>query len=437
MRGCGKTTVGKLLAANLGMDFADSDDIVALQAGMSIAELVKCHGWEAFREREAAVIGELASQDNTVIGTGGGVITREENIAALRKRGKIVWLEADIDILLARLGEHGDRPSLTGRPFAEDLRTVLTARYPIYLKTADFSVDTSDREPAAIAQLIAEFLKGSGSISAATLVCGVIGNPVAHSLSPTMHNRAYRALGLDYVYLAFTTADINRAVDGIRGLNIRGVSVTIPHKEAACQLVDELDQSARDCGAVNTIVNDRGMLRGYNSDGAAALRAIEETTPVKGKQAVLLGAGGAATAIAAALNGAGARLTILNRHPERAAALANRFNAATGGLDDITKISGADILINATPVGMWPETEASPVPAEALHRNLTVFDAVYNPRMTRLLCDAGAAGAKIVPGDKMLLYLAAAQFKLFTGREAPLEVMAAALNEALGGEDHA
>ena len=121
----------------------------------------------------------------------------------------------------------------------------------------------------------------------------------------------------------------------------------------------------------------------------------------------------------------------------RAAALADRFDAASGGLDDTGKISGADILVNATPVGMWPDTEASPVPAAVLHQRLTVFDAVYNPRMTRLLADARTAGAKIVPGDKMLLYLAAAQFELFTGREAPLKVMAAALNEALGGEDNA
>jgi len=437
MRGSGKTTVGKLLAANLGMDFTDSDDIIVRQAGISIAELVKSHGWEAFREREAAAVRELASRDNTVIGTGGGVITREENITALRKRGKIIWLEADIDTLLGRLGDSGDRPSLTGKPFAEDLRTVLAARYPVYLKTADFSVSTAGREPATVARLIAEFLSGSSDISAATRVCAVIGDPVAHSLSPTLHNRAYRALGLDYVYLAFTVPDIGLAFSGIRGLNIRGVSVTIPHKETSCRLVDELDESARNCGAINTIVNDHGILRGYNSDGAAALRAIAETTPVKDSQVVLLGAGGAATAIAAALAGAGARLTILNRDSGRAAALADRFDAASGGLDDTGKISGADILVNATPVGMWPDTEASPVPAAVLHQRLTVFDAVYNPRMTRLLADARTAGAKVVPGDKMLLYLAAAQFELFTGREAPLKVMAAALNEALGGEDNA
>lgn len=275
-------------------------------------------------------------------------------------------------------------------------------------------------------------------IDADTKICCVIGDPVEHSLSPLLHNTGYRALGLNFTYIAFRVKDIRQALDGIRALGIRGASVTIPHKITAMNYVDELDDVSRGIGAINTIVNDDGVLSGCNTDYVAALKALEEKTMLQGKKAVLLGSGGVALTIATGLKRSGAELTILNRNKEKAVELAKSINAeGFGGLDDLSLIASADILINATSVGMWPDVNESIVPRELLHSNLIVFDVVYNPKMTRLIREAKAAGCTIIRGYKMFLLQAAEQFKLFTGHEAPLHNMEKVLLKALKGEGRA
>jgi len=271
-------------------------------------------------------------------------------------------------------------------------------------------------------------------ISTGTTVCGVIGDPVAHSLSPLLHNAGYRALGLDFVYLAWRVTDPAAAVTGMRGLRLRGLSVTLPHKEAAAALVDAAEASVRATGALNTIVNEGGWLKGYNTDGEAALRALREKTEVAGKEAVIIGAGGSAVAIAHSLKEAGVNLTILNRTPSRAAALAARVGAAHGDLNNFSRVQAADIIVNATPAGMWPDVGTMPLKEPPFRAGQTVFDAVYNPLETRFLARARAAGAETVPGHRMFLYQAAAQFRLFTGQAAPLEAMERVLLEALKGD---
>jgi shikimate dehydrogenase len=248
-----------------------------------------------------------------------------------------------------------------------------------------------------------------------------------------MHNAAYEALGLDYVYVAFKVRDIKQAMAGIRGLGIRGASITIPYKARSIEFVDNMDRIAVETGVINTVVNNDGVLTGYNTDYNAALQALKERINVMGKKTVVLGGGGAATAVAIALKKAGARLSVLNRTETRIKSLAEMLDVETaGGLDKIDIIAEADILVNATSVGMWPETDVSLVPAELLHGGLTVFDTVYNPKDTRLLAEARDKGCAVVYGYKMLLYQAAVQFELFTGQSAPLEVMEAVLTEALG-----
>jgi len=276
-------------------------------------------------------------------------------------------------------------------------------------------------------------------IDANTKICCLIGDPVEHSLSPIIHNAGYQALRINYAYVSFQVSDIKRAIEGIRGLGIRGASVTIPHKTTALKYLDQIDPLAEEIGAVNTIVNDDGVLTGYNTDGDGALKALEEVTTLGGKKTVLIGSGGAASAIAVGLKAKGVKLVVLNRTEDKAVKLAEKVNADdSGNLKKLSEISSADILINATTVGMWPETGRSITPKDLLHNRLTVFDIVYNPRETRLLAEARERGCAVVYGYKMLLYQAAGQFELFTGLKAPLPAMESALTQALeGGNDAA
>jgi shikimate dehydrogenase len=270
-------------------------------------------------------------------------------------------------------------------------------------------------------------------VSGNTTVCCLIGDPVTHSLSSLIHNAGYQSLSIDFIYVPFQARDIKPAIEAIRGLGIRGASITLPHKVTAMPYLDRVDDEAREIGAVNTIVNNNGVLTGYNTDGTGARQALEEVTALAGKKAVLIGSGGGALAIAAALKKSSTRLVILNRTVEKAKHLAKLVNADdSGGLDKLPLIASADILINATSVGTWPEVNESVIPRELLHQGLTVFDIVYNPRETRLLTEAKGKGCPVVYGYRMLLYQAARQFELFTGYQAPLPVMEHVLIEALG-----
>ena len=273
---------------------------------------------------------------------------------------------------------------------------------------------------------------------AGTTVCCLIGNPVAHSLSPLVHNCGYQALGLNYVYVAFRVKESGPAISGMRDLGIRGMSITIPHKASALYYVDEISDTAREIGAVNTIVNFSGKLKGFNTDYDAAIKSLEEKTPLKGKKVVLVGAGATALTIAIALKVKGSHLTILNRTPKKAAGLADRVAAeSSGGFDRFGAIARADILINATPLGMWPAVKETAVPAQFLHPGLTVFDVNYHPGETRLLTETKKAGGQVIYGYKMFLYQAARQFELFTGQDAPVAEMEKVLLKTLEGEKSA
>ncbi len=269
------------------------------------------------------------------------------------------------------------------------------------------------------------------SIDSKTKLCCIIGNPVEHSLSPIMHNAGYKTLGLNFAYVAFLVSDVASAILGIRALGISGTSVTVPHKLTVMPFLDKLDASAKDIGAVNTIINDNGKLIGSNTDCEGAIRALEEKTKIEEKRVIVVGAGGAARAIAFGLKQKKAKIKIINRTKERAQALAKEVGAEYGNLTDLSEIKNSDILIHATITGMHPNSNDSLVPKEYLHKNLVVFDVVYNPKETRLINDAKKVGCQIVYGYKMLLYQAVAQFELFTGVKAPVEVMKEALLKGL------
>ena len=273
-------------------------------------------------------------------------------------------------------------------------------------------------------------------INAQTRFCGVIGNPVEHSLSPAIHNAAFQKLGLNFIYLAWRVEAIGDAIRGLRALgNFRGASVTIPHKVAAMPFLDEVDAMARHIGAINTIIVEEGRLIGSNTDATGALRALKEgKVPLNGESVVMLGSGGAARAIAFVLAAEAGirRLHLLGIEEQERRSLAVDLKTKTGltvlnaHLDEAslkTVLSEARVLIHCTPVGMAPKTGISCVPVHLLHPALTVMDIVYNPRETQLLADAKAAGCRTIPGLEMFLFQAAAQFERWTGRSAPLNVM--------------
>jgi len=272
-------------------------------------------------------------------------------------------------------------------------------------------------------------------ISGKTQVCGLIGDPVEHSMSPVMHNASYQKLGLDYIYLPFRVKkeNLSRAISGMQALNIRGLNITIPHKAAVLPFLNKVDALALKIGAVNTIVNDKGVLTGYNTDAEGFLNALHERrVSVDRKKAVIIGAGGAARAIAFALMDKGTNVYIHNRSQERAKVLAGElidtFNRRVEIFplekDYLLKsLKSVDLLINTTSVGMSPEINDTPIPTELLKPGLVIFDVVYNPLRTRLLIDGEAAGAMTISGIEMLVFQGAVAFEKFTGQKAPVALM--------------
>lgn len=275
------------------------------------------------------------------------------------------------------------------------------------------------------------------SIGPQTAVYGVIANPVRHSMSPAVHNAAFADRGLDAVYLPFLVeGDVAEFLRAFRILGVKGYSVTVPHKERALEAMDESDALGRRIGALNTIADRAGKLYGTNTDVGAAIAALEAAlggrSPLREKSVVLIGAGGAARAVAYGLLDRGAQVIIANRTVERAQALAQEVGARAIPLKELADVE-ADILINTTTVGMQPRVDESPVPKSVLRPGMLVFDAVYNPLETRLLYDARKAGCKILSGLDWFIRQAAAQFELWTGKPAPVQVMEKVARERLGG----
>lgn len=289
----------------------------------------------------------------------------------------------------------------------------------------------------------------SKAITGKTKICGVIGDPIEHTMSPVMHNAAFKKLGIDYVYLPFRVGkeELNEAIAGMRALNIRGFNVTIPHKVAIIPLLDKLDLLAERIGAVNTVVNDDGILSGYNTDGTGFLQSmLEHGIEPKEKNIVILGAGGASRALSFTLAERGGNLVILNRllefewAEELAQKLAHTFKREVKALKlderNLSKaLEGADILINATSMGMSPDVDETLVSRKLLRPDLVVFDIVYNPIRTRLLREAEEAGAMTVGGLNMLVWQGIMSFEKWTGQKPPFELMREEAARVLEGHE--
>ncbi len=269
------------------------------------------------------------------------------------------------------------------------------------------------------------------NINAKTSLYCVLGNPVSHSLSPVMHNAGFSRTGYNGAYLAFNVDDITSAVTGIRALGIKGASVTIPHKVSVMAYLDKIDDQALKIGAVNTVVNKDGRLSGYNTDCLGAVNALREKTDIKNKEIIMIGAGGAARAIGFGILAEGGKLTILNILEDEGKNLAKDLDVEYYHLSEINRF-GCEILINSTPVGMTPDVDNMPVEKDFLKKDMVVMDIVYNPLKTRLLKEAENLGCITVDGVSMFVYQGVAQFEMWTGKKAPVDLMRRVVLDTLG-----
>jgi shikimate dehydrogenase len=261
---------------------------------------------------------------------------------------------------------------------------------------------------------------------------GVVGFPLSHTLSPTMHNTAFKVIKVNAVYLAFQTRDIEGCVKGMRALGIKGMSVTLPFKSEVLPYLDDVDEIAEKIGAVNTIANKNGQLIGYNTDALGALKALQDVVDLTEMKCLLIGAGGAARAIGFILKEQGVHLTIANRSPERGMELARSLQSTFVPLKDIGN-TDEDILIQTTPVGMYPHTDECPIPEHLLKKDVVVMDIIYNPIETKVLKLAKGHGCKTIDGLSMFIHQGAEQFRLWTGFDPPLKEMRGAVKEVLEG----
>jgi shikimate dehydrogenase len=272
-------------------------------------------------------------------------------------------------------------------------------------------------------------------IDAQTKLYGIIGNPVRHSLSPMIHNEAFKRMGWNAVYLAFEVKNIEEALRGITGLGVRGVSVTSPFKTEVVPFLDKVEGLARKIGAVNTIANRGGRLIGYNTDCDGALEALEEKMNLKGKRVILLGAGGAARAVGFGLKERDCQLIIVNRSRIRGEALSRELKCHFLPMSSLVKMKRgdleADVIINATSLGMYPRDRESPIPKELLKRRTMVMDIVYKPLETRLLHEAKEKGCLTINGLEMLVRQGAIQFEIWTGKKLEIGRIKKALHRAL------
>ncbi len=266
-------------------------------------------------------------------------------------------------------------------------------------------------------------------------IYAVFGNPVGHSLSPIMHNAAFKRMKIDAHYVPFCVKNVEDAVRGIRGLDIRGVSVTIPFKTTVMPYLDEVDESSLRIGAVNTILNDgNGRLKGFNTDWIGLNRDLEESLEIRGKTFAILGAGGAARAAVFGILKEGGIPVIFNRTTETGEEVAREFGCPFYSLSEIEKIK-TDCLINTTSVGMAPDIEKSPLMKESLMNFRWVVDIIYNPLKTKLLREAEEAGCTVLDGVGMFVHQGAEQTKIWMGMEPPRALMRGVVLESLKEHD--
>jgi shikimate dehydrogenase len=454
-RGSGKTTIGHLLAENLGYPFIDTDRMVEAAEGMAIPAIFAERGELAFRAAESAAIRALP-QDRGVVATGGGAVLLSDNVQALRSGSLTMFLDADATVLAARTAG-STRPPLTALSPEAEAAAVRKERLPLYRGAADFCIDTGVLSPAEAVARIKAFVEERRSpeprMEQFTLLrrtwriknrdewqaiggdphmvegkplhglFAVIGNPCLHSRSPELFTALFAACGVDGVYTRIEWPDLDAIMALVQSVGCKGLSVTIPFKSDVMSYCDEITADAQAIGAVNTVVRCGDRCVGTNTDWTGIRQPLSGTPP---GHAVVFGAGGAARAAVYALQDLGMEVTVLNRTEERAGVIARHFGCEYGtpAAYDPEK---TDLIVNATPVGMEGRG-GSVLEKGDLRAHQTVFDLVYTPPETELLQQANAAGCRCIRGTEMFVYQAQEQMRLFTGIAAD----AALIREILG-----
>lgn len=260
---------------------------------------------------------------------------------------------------------------------------------------------------------------------------GLIGKPVKHSLSGVMHNAAFKKLKLNYSYLLFEPHNLKEIIHGFKQLHFSGFNITMPFKMEVMKFLDKIDPTAKKIGSVNTVVIKNNKLIGYNTDGIGAVNALKKVVRLKGKRVLLLGSGGAGKSISFYLKKEKTKVTLADRTDAKAKKLAKKLKVKQIPLKSIKSLENYDILINATPVGMKPETMKTPINTNLLRKDLIVFDIIYEPPQTKLLKEAKKKGCKTINGLEMLLEQGFVGFKIFTGRNPPKKIMRRAVLKVL------
>ncbi len=444
-RGTGKTRVGELLAHMLGVPFIDTDALIEERAGMTIYEIFQKHGEEYFRKKECATINSLEIADS-VVSTGGGAIMDPSNVAAIRRGSTVFLLTADDRTIEQRIART-ERPSLTRLPLREEIHELQAIRRPFYIASADFCVSTTRKDANETAMVIRHILAGGNSTSKdaagflsfvrktliepeeadalesaiaspgrdpLTRIYAVAGNPCTHSLSPLLFNRLFSEYRMNCHYTRLCWPDFGEIIREAKKIGIRGISVTIPFKTGALAYIDEADDHVTAIGAANTLVMCEGTTFGFNTDWTGIKDPLDH---LKGSRAAVIGAGGAAAAAVYALQSLDMDVTILTRKPSNAEELSARFAVPVKPLSGFSEVN-PDVVINATPVGMGSDMR-SLVDTSLLKPGMTIYDLVYTPADTPLIIAARKAGCTTIPGTEMFVRQACAQFRCFTGIEAP------------------
>jgi len=273
------------------------------------------------------------------------------------------------------------------------------------------------------------------SISGKTKICLVVGDPIEQTLSPLMHNKTYEAMGIghEFVYLAAQVKikDMKDMIKAARIMGIKGLACTMPHKVKVIKYLDEIDEKAKEIGAVNTVVNENGILKGYNTDWLGILNPLKKRIVLKKKKVGIIGAGGAARAAIYGMALEKADIKIFNINIKEAKLLAKKYNSSAADFKSLSELKNFDVIINCTPLGMKPYEDRSPVSASVFRKGQVVMDVVYKPYETKMLKQAKKKGAKIIRGYEMLVHQGAAQFAFHTKRKAPVKVMKKVLMKIL------
>jgi shikimate dehydrogenase len=437
MPGSGKSTLGRNAALACGLEFLDTDILIAEQAGRTIPDIFAQDGEAAFRDLETAALTAVLNVKpcGLILAVGGGAPLRDENVRLMRDIGLVVFIDRPLSCLTKNISYQGDRPLLSA---PGKLNAMFEKRQPIYLEAADVICENAGDYPYAAKDL--EMIIGLSGVRAAYCV---IGDPIAHSKSPLLHSAAFSMMGLGEKYIAVRVRQeqIELARKVIKAGNLRGLNVTKPHKESIISAVDKLCGDAKDAGAVNTVVRDIGSMRGsgrsepshstsligHNTDMEGLRLAIERKGRIyQGSRIVILGTGGAAMGVCHKAAALGAKKVLLiGRNEEKAKSIAASAggSAEAGYVSDYTEIgehiTDADILINATPLGMSGIMDdfKNFDFLNDLKPGALVYDLVYNPAVTRLICEAKKRGLDTDNGLSMLIYQGIISEELFFGKE--------------------